>query len=96
MWHNNKKNPLVVNAPKPPAPLNASAKTNTAIKFATPEIRVGLNATSGSPKSSMIEQIGTKKHPLLTNAISKPAKTLLFKSPKMPKAKSMPRRPLAK
>ena len=75
MWHHNKKNPMVSTPPKPPAapaPLNASAKTNTAIKFTSPEIRVGLNATS------------------------KTAKTHMFKAPKMPKAKSMPRRPLAK
>jgi len=58
MWHHNPKNPLHVNSPKAPAKpaaLNASAEepksSTSSIKFATPEIRVGLDsAKASSPK----------------------------------------------
>jgi len=60
MRYNNKKNPLIVNKPKAPAKPaeeNATAKANsdsTSLKFASPEIRVGLSSSSKkSPVSKM-------------------------------------------
>jgi len=53
MWHHNKKNPMAVNKPKAPAKpaaVNATAQASkdsgSSLKFATPEIRVGLSAAS--------------------------------------------------
>ena len=66
MRYNNKKNPLIVNKPKAPAKpaeLNATAKasndSSASLKFATPEIRVGLS--SSSKKSPMIKMPKDKK-----------------------------------
>ena len=95
MWHHNKKNPMMVNkpqAPAKPAPLNATAEANkkdssASLKFATPEIRVGLSAASKVP-SSMIKMVGTKKNPTLTNEASMPKeKKVLVPKVKIPKIK---------
>ena len=55
------------------------------LKFSTPEIRVGLDATSKAPKSSMIKRVGSKKRPTLTNEASMPKDKNLI----MPRKKQM-------
>ena len=95
MWHHNKKNPMAVNKPKAPAkpaPLNATAQaskdSSASLKFATPEIRVGLAAAS-KPPSSMIKMDGTKKNPTLTNAASMPKQKNVVGKVKVPKVKKV-------
>jgi len=92
MWHHNPKNPLQVNKPKAPAKpaaLNASAdepkasSSSSSLKFATPEIRVGLNsAKSSMPTSVKVPKVSTPKMPKDKNVI-------------IPKPKKMPKRKLA-
>jgi hypothetical protein len=94
MWHHNKKSPAELNKPKAPAKpaaVNATAKaskdSSASLKFATPEIRVGLAAAS-KPPSSMIKMIGTKKNPTLTNEASMPKeKKVLVGKVRVPKVK---------
>jgi hypothetical protein len=94
MWHHNKKNPLMVNKPKAPAKpaepnatAEASKDSSASLKFATPEIRVGLSAAS-KPPSSMIKMVGTKKNPTLTNDSSMPKeKKVLVGKVNIPKVK---------
>jgi hypothetical protein len=94
MWHHNKKNPMDVNTPKAPAKpaapnatAQASKDSSASLKFATPEIRVGLAAAS-KPPSSMIKMVGTKKNPTLTNQASMPKeKKVLVGKVRIPKVK---------
>lgn len=94
MWHHNKKNPAEVNkskAPAKPTPVNATAQASkdfsASLKFATPEIRVGLAAAS-KPPSSMIKMVGTKKNPTLTNDASMPKENkVLVGKVRVPKVK---------
>jgi len=90
MWHHNPKNPLQVNKPKAPAKpaaLNASAKepkssSLSSLKFASPEIRVGLNsAKSSMPDGVKVPKVSTPKMPKDKNVI-------------IPKVKKMPKRKL--
>jgi len=88
MWHHNPKNPLQVNKPKAPAKpaaLNASAEepkssSLSSLKFATPEIRVGLN----SAKSSMPDSV---KVPKVSTKMPKDKNVIIPKVKKMPKRK---------
>ena len=78
-------------APAKPADLNetaqASKDSSASLKFATPEIRVGLSAASKAP-SSMIKMVGSKKNPTLTNQASMPKeKKVLVGKVRIPKVK---------